>query len=108
MPRGSKPGERRGGRERATPNKRTVLTNKILAVASGNPNATRHELLLILIKDKALPAGTRMAIARKSFPARTSRAIDDGAGKSVVRRLRQIKAPTDLHPDPGVHRTRRP
>ena len=104
MPRGSKPGERRGGRERATPNKRTVLTNKILAVASGNPNATRHELLLILIKDKALPAGTRMAIARKSFPARTSRAIDDGAEKSVVRRLRQIKAPTDLHPDPGVHR----
>lgn len=104
MPRGSKPGERRGGRERATPNKRTVLTNKILAVASGNPNATRHELVLILIKDKALPAGTRMAIARKSFPARTSRAIDDGAEKSVVRRLRQIKAPTDLHPDPGVHR----
>ena len=40
MPRGSKPGERRGGRQRATPNKRTVLTDRILAVVSANPTAS--------------------------------------------------------------------
>ena len=34
MPRGSKPGERRGGRQRATLNRRTVLTNRILAAAA--------------------------------------------------------------------------
>jgi hypothetical protein len=32
MPRGSKPGERRGGRQRATPNKKTALTNAALAL----------------------------------------------------------------------------
>jgi hypothetical protein len=34
MPRGSQPGERRGGRQRATPNRRTVLINRILAAAA--------------------------------------------------------------------------
>jgi len=66
MPRGSKPGERRGGRRRATPNKRTVLRDRILSVASANPTATCYELLHLLIKDQALPAPTRLAIARKS------------------------------------------
>src|SRR5271156_3933668 len=103
MPRGSKPGERRGGRKRTTPNRRTVLADRILAAASDNPTATRHELLLILLKDQVLPAGTRMDIARKSFPARTSRAVDDGAEKSAMRRLRAIEHPTDFNPDRGVH-----
>jgi hypothetical protein len=66
MPRGSKPGERRGGRQRATPNRRTVLTNRILAVAAANPAATVHELVLILAKDQGLAVDTRMAIACKA------------------------------------------
>jgi hypothetical protein len=33
MPRGSKPGERRGGRQRGTPNKKTALKNAALAAA---------------------------------------------------------------------------
>ena len=59
MPRGSKPGERRGGRQRATPNKRTVLRDRILAVASGNPTATFLEFVPILVGDQALPADIR-------------------------------------------------
>jgi hypothetical protein len=66
MPRGSKPGERRGGRRRATPNKRTVLRDRILSTALANPTVTGYGLLSMLIKDQALPAETRMAIARKS------------------------------------------
>ena len=66
MPRGSKPGERRGGRQRATPNRRTVLTNRVLAVGAANPAATAHELVLILAKDQSLALDTRMAIACKA------------------------------------------
>jgi hypothetical protein len=72
MSRGSKPGERRGGRQRATPNRRTILTDRILAAASAYPTASRRQLILTLAKDQALPADIRMAIARKSFTARPS------------------------------------
>ena len=64
MPRGSKPGERRGGRQRATPNKRTVLTDRILAVASANPTAACDAIVAILAKHQALAADVRVAIAR--------------------------------------------
>jgi hypothetical protein len=67
MPRGSNPGERRGGRQRATPNRRTVLTNRILVVAAADPAATAYELVLVLAKDQGLAADTRMAIARKAL-----------------------------------------
>ena len=39
MLRGSKPGERRGGRKRATPNKRTVLTDRILSIGLEHPRS---------------------------------------------------------------------
>jgi len=68
MPRGSKPGECRGGRQHATPNRRTVLADRILAAAAANPSAAVHELVLVLAKDQGLPADTRMVVARKVFP----------------------------------------
>jgi uncharacterized protein (UPF0147 family) len=67
MPRGSKPGERRGGRRRATPNKRTVLRERLLAIASANPTAAAHEFLLSLVNDPALPVDTRLAVGRTVF-----------------------------------------
>lgn len=91
MPRGSKPGERRGGRRRAAPNKRTVLTDRILAAASGNPTASRQELLHILLKDQALPADTRIAITSKALSGGTSRLIEDRSEKSIAHALRRIE-----------------
>ena len=79
MPRGSKPGERRGGRQRATPNRRTVLTNRILAAAAANPAPTANELVLVLAKDQDLPADTRMAIARKALLFGPSRSMHSRA-----------------------------
>jgi hypothetical protein len=79
MPRGSKPGERRGGRQRATPNRRTVLTNTILAAAAANPTATVYNLVLILAKDQALAADARMAIARKALLFGPSRSMHNRA-----------------------------
>jgi hypothetical protein len=82
MPRGSKPGERRGGRKRATPNKRTVLIERILALASANPTAVAHELLLSLVDDPALPADTRLAVGRKLFQANRPGSVADRSKKS--------------------------
>ena len=82
MPRGSKPGERRGGRRRATPNKRTVLRDRILAVALGNPTATFRELVPILVGDQALPDDIRIAIACKVPAEKPSKKASAQAGKT--------------------------
>ena len=79
MPRGSKRGERRGGRQRTTPNKRTALTDRILAAASEHPSASQHELFAIMVKDQALAADIQIAVrgnpcppAHRDRPKRTS------------------------------------
>jgi hypothetical protein len=69
MRRGSKPGERRGGRKRCTPNKRTVLADRILALAARHTTATRSEFLAMVVDDQVLPADIRLAVARRSRPA---------------------------------------
>jgi hypothetical protein len=89
MPRGSRPGERRGGRQRATPNKRTVLTDRILAVASANPTASCDELVAILVKDQALPASSRVAVARKWFAAAP---LPSANGRSKKRNVHGFQA----------------
>jgi hypothetical protein len=68
MLRGSKPGERRGGRKQDTPNRRTILVDRILSIGSEHPGLLPHGFLLRLVKDPKLPADTRMALAPKSFP----------------------------------------
>ncbi|MGO9684193.1 MAG: hypothetical protein ACLPTZ_16710 [Beijerinckiaceae bacterium] len=69
MPSGLKSGERRGGRKRCTPNKRTVLTERILALAARHATAARAEFLAIVVDDQILPADIRLAVARRSCPA---------------------------------------
>jgi hypothetical protein len=73
MLRGSRPGERRGGRKRETPNRRTVLTDRILSIGSEHPTASPCAFLLILVKDRNLPADTRMAVAPKCFATKRTR-----------------------------------
>jgi hypothetical protein len=75
MLRGSRPGERRGGRKRGIPNRRTILRDRILSIGLDHPAASQHAFLLKLVKDRKLPADTRIAVAPNCFPAkRTSRA----------------------------------
>ncbi len=81
MLRGSRPGERRGGRKRDTPNRRTILTDGILSIGLDHPNASRRAFLLQLVKHRKLPADTRMAVASKCFPAkRTQSSMTGRAG----------------------------
>lgn len=75
---------RRGGRQRATPNKRTVLRDRILAVASGNPTATFLEFVPILVGDQALPDDIRIAIARKVPAEKPSKTANARARKTKV------------------------
>jgi hypothetical protein len=68
MPRGSKPGERRGGRKKGTPNKKTLLLNAALTPAAANPILSPLDYLLSVMRDDVLPLETRVAAAREAFP----------------------------------------
>ena len=68
MSRGSKPGERYSGRQRGTPNKRTVLANRILATASLYPTAARKEFFAKLMQDPELPVDLRIALVARPKP----------------------------------------
>jgi hypothetical protein len=56
-----------------------VLTDRILAAASCHRTATRHELIIILVEDQALPPDTRIAIARKNDRPRATTGAARGA-----------------------------
>lgn len=79
MPRGSKIGERRGGRQSGTPNRRTVLVDRILAIAGDSPAASARQFIDMLAGDQQLPADIRIAIARKCLPTRAARPVEVGA-----------------------------
>ena len=72
MSRGSKIGERRGGRERGTPNRRTVFVDRILAIAAERPAISADEFVKGLAEDQNLPADLRMAIARSASQPRAA------------------------------------
>ena len=48
-------------------NKRTIVRERLLAIASANPTAAAHELLLLLVNDWALPADARLTAGRRIF-----------------------------------------
>ena len=68
MPRGSKPGERRGGRQRGTPNKKTVLQNAAASAAAMDPNISPREFMLRLMRDTTLPLEDRFTAAQAALP----------------------------------------
>ena len=68
MPRGSKPGERRGGRQKGTPNKSTALKKAALAAASADPTLTPLQFLLGVMRDPQAPTDLRIRVARAAAP----------------------------------------
>ena len=68
MPRGSKPGERRGGRQRGTPNKKTALRNAALAAAAANPEILPLEFLLGIMRDPNVSSELRINVAQATLP----------------------------------------
>lgn len=68
MPRGSKPGERRGGRQRGTPNKKTALRNAAIAAAVSNPDISPLEFLLGVMRDPNVSTDLRIKVAQAAAP----------------------------------------
>jgi hypothetical protein len=68
MARGSRPGERRGGRQRGTPNKVTVAKAAALKAASADPTTSPLEFLLGLMRDPNAPVDLRVKVARMAAP----------------------------------------
>ena len=66
MPRGSRPGERRGGRQRGTPNKKTVLRNAAISAAAAGSNLSPLNLLLGLMREPNLPLQLRISVAHEA------------------------------------------
>jgi hypothetical protein len=68
MPRGSKPGERRGGRQKGTPNRKTLLRNAALSAAAADPNLSPRDFLLNVMREQSFPLETRVVAAREALP----------------------------------------
>ena len=99
MPRGSKPGERRGGRQRGTPNKSTVLKNAAIAAAASDPNLSPLDFLLKLMRQGDLPLELRVTVAHQALPfahakarAVTSTKHTYGRSQTVVSKMLRAEA----------------
>jgi hypothetical protein len=68
MPRGSRPGERRGGRQRGTPNKKTLLKNAVFCAAAADPNRSPLDFMLALMRDPQVPTDVRVDMAAAAAP----------------------------------------
>src|SRR6266571_960038 len=68
MPHGSRPGERRGGRQRGTPNKKTLLKNAVFCAAAADPNRSPLDFMLALMRDPQVPLDLRLEMAAAAAP----------------------------------------
>jgi len=66
--RGSRPGERRGGRQKGTPNKKTAFRNAVIAARSANENLTPLDVMLAVIGDPQVSLADRVKMALKALP----------------------------------------
>ena len=66
--RGSRPGERRGGRQKGTPNKKTALAQAAIAARAANENLSPLDLMLAIMRDPHVALVTRVKIALRALP----------------------------------------
>lgn len=81
--RGSRPGERRGGRTKGTPNKATAA--KAAAVAASG--LTPLDYMLLVFRDESLPAELRLDAAKAAAPYVHPKLqpVDGKTGSSEIR-----------------------
>jgi hypothetical protein len=66
--RGSRPGERRGGRQKGTPNKKTALTRAAIAARAANENLSPLDLMLAIMRDSHVALVARVKMALTALP----------------------------------------
>jgi hypothetical protein len=84
MPRGSKPGERRGGRQPGTPNKKTALVNAAFDATTSNADLSPLDFLLGVMRDSSLPPDWRMKAAQTALPYVHSKPASSPAADPAV------------------------
>ena len=94
MPRGSKPGERRGGRQRGTPNKTKVLKDAVIAAAGVSSGSSPLDFMLRLMRSPNLPADLRIDMAKSAAPLVHVRRRD----KTVNQRKPTLQRPASTPP----------
>ena len=65
---GSKPGERRGGRQKGTRNKKTVLRDALFYAAASSPDVAPLDFMLALMRDPQAPIDVRLDMAVAAAP----------------------------------------
>ena len=101
MPRGSKPGERRGGRQHGTPNKKTVLRNAAIAAASSNPDIIDPVLARALRDDyERLSELVRKRSAPIKYGPLSAAEVEEESklGERIADRARAIGCPAGYGP----------
>jgi hypothetical protein len=68
VPRGSKPGERRGGRKKGTPNKKTAWKNLFASRFANSPHLEPVDLFLHVMRARELPLDNRIEAAKQALP----------------------------------------
>ena len=58
--RGSRPGERRGGRKKGTPNKKTAYVRAVTAAHAANPTVTPMDVMLAVMRDPHVALDMRL------------------------------------------------
>ena len=80
--RGSRPGERRGGRQKGTPNRKTTLTQAAIAARAANENLSPLDLMLAIMRDPHVALVTRVKMALRGVAAvsiRKPKAVPSGS-----------------------------
>ena len=101
MPRGSKPGERRGGRQKGTPNKKTALINAAFAATASNPDISPLDFLLGVMRDPSVSPELRVKVAQAAAPfvhAKPGGSRPSDRSSSAI----QIEGGRDFTIDPGL------
>ena len=81
--RGSRPGERRGGRQKGTPNKKTAYMRAVMVALSAGPKVTPMDLMLAVMRDPHVALDMRVKMALKALP-RLHRKLRAGESPSLV------------------------
>src|SRR6476646_1261751 len=66
--RGSRPGERRGGRQKGTPNKKTAYVRAVMAAHAARENLSPLDLILAVMREPHVALGQRVKMALKALP----------------------------------------
>jgi hypothetical protein len=109
--RGSRPGERRGGRKKGTLNKKTACARAMLAAHSNNPNATPMDVILAVMRDPHVAVETRVTMALTALPhlhrkllAGESASIIENESLAARRRKENLSMDTPRLDEPLIER----